>query len=684
MIRPSQHRTAARLRFRTAALPACRLPDGAAIRPEDLPGLLAQYRIVSCDVFATAVIRRVARPADLLLAVGARLKHQGLITCEPEAFRHYRLEAEHSLRRRLADPFAQEVRLAEVYRHLAEFDIVLDPLRAAPVEVATECSACIPVPQVRRALSSLRPDQRLIFVSDTIIPSAEVAGLLRHCGYSGSFDVFTSSDASKNKFSGGLFDAVLRSLECDPSNVIHFGDDPVSDVIQPRQTGISAYFLAPQRTPPEDDATSGTGYPVRLLRSLRRAAPKLGGPKPDSIGQIAQATTILATAFASLALAEARRRHIRRIFFIARDGYLPLALARRLTADRPDEFDLSYLYASRAAIDVAIHAGKPSDLARAMCRAMPGRKLRRALGLLGIPPTEAERLVPDADAVINNGPDGFRMLEALFDREPALFRNFASDRRAAALAYLESTGFLEPGPRVIVDVGWRGSIQKDLTRLARLPPSDVVGIYLGLLPSALEPNLNPSNTVSLINGFGHPPPTYDIIRHGYGPLEMLFAAPHGTTIRYEVGSEGAAPVLAATPADRPSPQMQAAERIYQTCLAEFDSLNQLLDGAWPAEMTRNDALADIARLLLRPTRAEVAAFAAIPFIHPGDGENRETAVTHVTLAELFRSPNHALDRLNRSPWPAGAVRAMLPRPVPDITYADFQHRVKRVLGLLRL
>jgi hypothetical protein len=51
---------------------------------------------------------------------------------------------------------------------------------------------------------------------------------------------------------------------------------------------------------------------------------------------------------------------------------------------------------------------------------------------------------------------------------------------------------------MVVDVGWRGSVQKSLTTLIGAAPADIFGCYLGLFPDALNPSLG------LHNATGYP------------------------------------------------------------------------------------------------------------------------------------------------------------------------------------
>lgn len=53
--------------------------------------------------------------------------------------------------------------------------------------------------------------------------------------------IYTSSEIKKSKLKGDAFDFILNAYGIEPSNLMHIGDNYVSDVIIPSQRGIRAY-----------------------------------------------------------------------------------------------------------------------------------------------------------------------------------------------------------------------------------------------------------------------------------------------------------------------------------------------------------------------------------------------------------------------------------------------------------
>ena len=132
-----------------------------------------------------------------------------------------------------------------------------------------------------------------------------------------------------------------------------------SDVAQARRHGITALLLPRPAAPPEQEGVARQAAIVRLAHSQRRSRAVLSEPVQASAATVEGALDdpelqriclFPLIGFSLFILAEARRRGIRRIYFMTRDGYLPMAIANRLMAGRDDAFEFTYLHCSRQSI----------------------------------------------------------------------------------------------------------------------------------------------------------------------------------------------------------------------------------------------------------------------------------------------------------------------------------------------
>jgi len=650
-----------------------------------LRAAIAGYRIISCDIFDTAIARTLARPEDALLAVGARARAHGLVSCSPEAFREYRREAERVARQVAEARGHDEVRIVEVYEHLRDCGIAGDPERLAAMEFAVEQSICRPVEAVRDALNARDADQRLLFLSDTMLPGEWLSTLLTDAGYRGDHLVVSSADVRRSKHTGRLFAHLIESTGCAPADIVHIGDNAISDVARAREHGLTAYHLPRPNTPPELPSVAASHFVVRLAHSHRRS-PVATDAATSTVANLYRYAAVLLTGFTLFALSEARRRGINRIYFMARDGHLPLAIARRLTERTRDSFDLRYLHASRRSFIPPSMMNDLPGLADQVGRSMFDRPLSRALEFVGIdagPTSAALRSIGLDPDMRLTGKTGLAPIQRLFEAERAAILDRLEQRRKDALAYLDQADFLVPGPRMVVDLGWRGSTQIALQKLTGLPRLDMFGCYVGLRPEALGAALNPDTATGYLFSFGHPKSVMDTVFEGYILFELFFSAPHGSVLHYEQRNGIAEAVLATEQEPGAAIRRQAFAAIEQGCLREFDALHELLDGAWPDTLPAEAALFDLEPLLTHPTAHEIAAINTIPFVHGIDASRNATPVNPVPLKQLLLDPLAAVRRFENAPWRSGTMRASLPWPIPDMSFGDFRWRVERLRRMLR-
>jgi FMN phosphatase YigB (HAD superfamily) len=343
------------------------------------------FAVLSCDIFDTVLYRRLARPADLFLAVGLRAARAGVIGCAPEAFALHRVTAEQRVRARVEAAGDDEPLMLEIYAELAACGVVSDAAAGEALEFAAECAACVAVPEMLLALRALAGSAgapRIVFVSDTVWPAERLTALLRSCCYDFDFRVFCSADARRSKHTGRLFDVMLAALGQAPARILHVGDNPHSDVVQPRAKGITARHIPrrrPQPAPPEGDAVTRLCASVARVNAAGADWPEGNGPQAAGVKLAALATPIM-IGLALFVLGRARALGTRRIYFIARDGYLPLAFCQRLAGDDAPGWDFSYLAVSRAALQEAQAA---RDYLEQEGFARPGTKLVVDLGWNG-------------------------------------------------------------------------------------------------------------------------------------------------------------------------------------------------------------------------------------------------------------------------------------------------------------
>jgi len=159
-------------------------------------------------------------------------------------FAKIRADSESYLRRRGRK---EEIKFEEIYELIGKVYKLdrkqLQDLMA--LEIQTEYDSIYPVSRTISFLEKLRmEEERIVFISDIYLPLETIKNfLIKVNAYNGE-KIYLSSETGKTKFSGNLFKYVIESEGCKPSEMTHFGDNLIDDVIVPSRLGIKVFPLS--------------------------------------------------------------------------------------------------------------------------------------------------------------------------------------------------------------------------------------------------------------------------------------------------------------------------------------------------------------------------------------------------------------------------------------------------------
>jgi FMN phosphatase YigB (HAD superfamily) len=216
-------------------------PDGQA-RPH-LTALLAQLvtdrsiRAVSFDFFDTLVERKHPDPHMVFVTMAA---HSAVKDTGIRDFKAVRVEAE-----RLARSLkSTEVTLADIYRQLGRLSGLSEHETAllAELEKAAELDTLTVRPLGVAMLEHARQRKlKLAITSDFYIGKDFLCEVMRKLNIRhDDITVFVSAESGDTKHDGRLFDTVARVLNIPKKQILHIGDNAVSDYRQPLARGLAA------------------------------------------------------------------------------------------------------------------------------------------------------------------------------------------------------------------------------------------------------------------------------------------------------------------------------------------------------------------------------------------------------------------------------------------------------------
>lgn len=348
-----------------------------------------------------------------------------------------------------------------------------------------------------------------------------------------------------------------------------------------------------------------------LGRICMSAAEKYGSGCIESITACVSAPT--AWLFADHIISRAESMGIERLYFLSRDGYLPMKAAEYICSAKYRKIKISYLYVSRYALRMAAYhfhdESAYEKLFLPSYRMTAGTVMKRA----GFSEEERQAVFRDIGA-------GYASENEMIDRKSfdilcerlrgsELFNDIL-DRRSLA-AYEDITGyFRQEGAdgysRIgIIDIGWTGSMQAAMKRIFSGSgiDTDIVGWYMGFL--AQPPDIKGCEYSAWLFGAD------DILKRAgfsHNIAECMFTAPCGMTKGYELSEGRYQPVTCPCEND-----INALKRLEDISCGIFSAAAESHCFDISEKTASETAYRLLTAVMNRPSRSEAEAFGIYRF-----------------------------------------------------------------------
>lgn len=343
-----------------------------------------QAEYISFDIFDTLIVRTLGHPSDvftLLNPLFRRLLNTNV------SFEKIRAQGEQEARAYYGElePERQDITLTEIYSYLEKFysipHDVAQQIKQAEIELELE------VTNTRKAAMELYElakisGKKIIIISDMYLERKTIEALLCKNGYNEYDKLFVSSEIRKTKHSGDLFRYVLQQLGCEPERILHIGDTWRNDIEMAQVCGINTIFFPKTQEVFENkivgiqtndcsrigdfaasDIIDRSAYKTSLgYSSMISIAANMYfdnpyrtfhcqsdlNSDPYFIGYYALGMHLVG--ICKWMIEEAIQRGYRKLYFMSRDGYMPMKIFKIVSKAYPDAPSAEYLYASRKAL----------------------------------------------------------------------------------------------------------------------------------------------------------------------------------------------------------------------------------------------------------------------------------------------------------------------------------------------
>jgi len=181
-------------------------------------------------------------------------------------------------------------------------------------------------------------------------------------------------------------------------------------------------------------------------------------------------------------------------------------------------------------------------------------------------------------------------------------------RRSVFWRYLSSLAEDDvPEELVVVDVGWKGTIQDNLfTLLCNEPTSTVkkvTGYYIGLVAEGAAGPMNAKHGLLFSTNNGRSP-RYHVFNENRALFEIILAADHGSAASYAIESDGTAKAIH----DEFHEKEMLENLVFPVQRHIFKRFDLMLCAPTP---TLNQVAKAHARLVFQPTRCEIDWFSSV-------------------------------------------------------------------------
>lgn len=197
--------------------------------------LIDSHNVVFFDVFDTLITRDCSKPTDVFELV-EQTYNKAVKDSHLCNFCRMRQEAEKRSARTVTAP-----NLDEIYDHLSLDAFQKIKLKDIEIDIERKLSV---KKYTGYALYQYAKQQgkQIIAVSDMYLGSGIIREMLSAAGYSID-SVIVSCDYRAEKFNGKLFQIAIDNIAASKNDIVHFGDNPISDIIGAKRAGIASLWI---------------------------------------------------------------------------------------------------------------------------------------------------------------------------------------------------------------------------------------------------------------------------------------------------------------------------------------------------------------------------------------------------------------------------------------------------------
>lgn len=416
--------------------------------------MFMENKIYSFDIFDTCLVRTCGFPHNVFDILALEILGENSSESLRADFVNTRISAEETARGKKQ----AEVTLKEIYQECnfegltsINKDTILNK------EIGVERKVLVGVSSIREQIKRIRQQgANIYFISDMYLPETFIKEVLKREGFWEDNDkLYVSCASGKTKHNGTLFDLVAKENHIPFKKWQHWGDNKHSDYIVPKQKGIKAHLVKHEFSRYERKLLEQTIYPGIFINQQMAGIQKAIRLSLGSTPQVDLASNIvipLLTTFVFQIIEDAPKENIKKIFFLARDGYLPYYITKLLQTQYPD-IQVEYFYTSRSALYFPGLDSPDINSLKNMFGKLTGKNLvevfidRTNIDITSFIPNER-------NTILTSEKQGYKILEQLYNNPLFVEKINQEYKRQRKLVekYFIQTGLASNEKAAIVDI----------------------------------------------------------------------------------------------------------------------------------------------------------------------------------------------------------------------------------------
>lgn len=500
-----------------------------------LKQLIDKNNIISFDIFDTLILRNIFQPTDIFRILAKFAKDEFDI----DDFFQKRVEGEKKARDKVKN---SEADFQEIYDEVEKLcGCNIEKIKQMELQLEMEFSVINPyMMEIWKYASEQK--KTIIFISDMYLSSDFIKKLLKKNGYKVEH-LYVSNEYRKNKGSKELYELVGQELNCKKTNWLHIGDNEYSDYKQAKEFGINAYHYKNVSTYYE--GTKELSISESVLIGIQNNY--LYNGIQENYWNKFGAKNAFPIYFGFAKWLYDLTKEEDNLFFLARDGYIIKKIYDMFCKMDENTIFTNYIYVSRKVLQLPLLGTMP-ELDKVI-RQLTDRTeldgeitLRETLYKVGIRDMDKAEKYMNAFGFLNLdeivSPEKLYMAQNLIVKLSGEVRKYFSDKRKLLERYFEQEKVNCWNKLNVMDVGWKGSSQEVIEKILG---KDVIGYYFGTADT-LSRNKFCTMYGWIFDDWNPTTVASEVYRY-INMYELLFSAPHGSTIDYEEADEKIIPVL---------------------------------------------------------------------------------------------------------------------------------------------